>query len=598
MSNKPSKTFLFVNKDASSASLNRSTAREQTSINSHVQRGRRHNRQSNPNSRRSLKERDRLDNKEISPPSLSQSDSSLSLSTSASAPSPSSSSTSSASSSLPVRTAHDGEHSRLSTAKDFLNGEPLDAADDDRIRTAQQTSQDLISIASPAAEVDEHPHSTTGGLLTPIASPADVMQFASNPVDPFANSSIPIDAKTYSLIQYYKHVYHPAVWHVETRATPKGGYEFQTSSADVIKSALQSDVDMYALLACMAARQVYVDRLPNATNSTDEYLGKALAATRRFIMQRASSGPKSHEEILMVIFHLYAAEGYRNNTAAAKIHMKGAKTIVAAIGGLSKLRDPQMRELLIIGDGLLSAMTLQPCELPCEFDPGDYLDAAPPNLRINATYDLCFIAPALRLNLRKDIIPQEIQALLDEIAALQWVLVNAKSAITNASKHAMRWIQMRSMAIRHRLLAYDTDDKRLDVVRASLVLWVVTTTTLLGLKRLSLVIAPQIGNKLRSVGTDNAAWEVWHRDLLAWMLSLGAMSAMPGSEDARWFVGELVGVLQSTGLQIDGGSDPGVILQHLVALQADFFYHPSVHDEYLERLATEICAYGAAARAK
>src|SRR5690242_16768749 len=39
--------FLFVNKDADSSSLTRSTASEQSSINSHVQRGRRHRRSGN-----------------------------------------------------------------------------------------------------------------------------------------------------------------------------------------------------------------------------------------------------------------------------------------------------------------------------------------------------------------------------------------------------------------------------------------------------------------------------------------------------------------------------------------------------------------------
>lgn len=564
---KSSKNFLFVNKDAASISLTRSAAKEQSNINSHVQRGRRHKRQ--PARRKDS-------SKDLPPPSL-QSESS------ASASSPSTSTSSTTSGSFPVRTSPAITSATLADP----DGQ-LDAEDAARIRTAQQTSDDLIDIASPSAVSDStRGHHTAHGLLTPNASPTDITQFAGNPLDPFQNSAVPLDAKTHSLILYYQTVYHPAVWHVETKASPKGAYAFQTSAADVIKSALMSDVNMYALLACMASRQQYVDRREGF--NTDDYLGKALTATRRFIMQRTEQGSKSHEEILMVIFHLYAAEGYRNNTAAAKIHMKGAKSIVAAIGGLDKLRDPQMRELLIIGDGLLSAMTLQPCELPCEFDPGPYLDATPEDLRLRQPYAIDDICPALRLSPRHEIIPTAIQTLIKEIAELNWVLVYAKDSSPEASRHAMRWIQMRSMAIRHRLLAFEVRDLRLHAFISTLVLWIVTTTTLLGLKRLALVIAPQIRARLEAVASHGLEFN--HRDIQTWMLSLGAASAMPESEDAQWFIRKLTSLIASDDtVQLQDSVDEISVLSGLRKLQCDFFYHDAVHSPYLEAVAKKVTA--------
>ena len=321
-----------------------------------------------------------------------------------------------------------------------------------RIRTAQQTSDDLISFASPAAQA-ESDSSRTVSTTPPTSveeSPHDIGQFTGSSVDPFARASINIDFKAHQLLEYYKLVYHPAVWHAETRASPKGNYAFQTSATEVIQSALASDVDMYALLACMASRLEYIDRQPG--QGTDEYLGKALAATRKLLMERAKHSPKSNEEILMIIFHLYAAEGYRNNAPAARIHMKGAKTIVQCIGGLAKLRDPQMRELLITGDGLLSAMTLQPCELPCEFDPGSYLEATPPEKRFDAFYDLGDIAPALRGRPRGSIIPRVMQDVVVETAEINWVLQHAKDGSEEASRHAMRWLR-RSQQARHAMAA-------------------------------------------------------------------------------------------------------------------------------------------------
>ena len=265
-------------------------------------------------------------------------------------------------------------------------------------------------------------------------------------------------------------------------------------------------------------------------------------------------------------------------------------TIVAAIGGLDKLQDPQMRELLIIGDGLLSAMSLQPCELPCEFDPGPYLCTITDETRIQLPYSLDGICPALRRRLREDIIPSDMQNLIDEIAELNWVLLNARNSPPAANKHAMRWIQMRSMAIRHRLLAFEVQSPQLDAFRGTLVLWVVTTTTLLGLKKLALGIAPQIRAKLKAVTAQGLDFE--HSDIKAWMLSLGAVSAMPGTEDAKWFVRKLTDLMLSAGLisQAQSAEKQQQIFLELERLQQEFFYHEAVHAPYFQTLSTSIVA--------
>ena len=578
-----SKPFLFVNKDSSSNSLTRSTAKEQSSINSHVQRGRRHRRPTNPTRRRPAVK------KEENPPTESSS--------SASATSPSSSASST---SIPIRATGyntfvltpDGGHKYLPPEQDYHDPtRPVhDRQAAGRISTAQQTSDDLVSFATPdPSSYDSEIRRTTS--LTPLtsvaASPYDITQLASNPIDPFRKSSIAIDQQSHQLIQYYKLVYHPAVWHVETTSSRAGSYAFQTSSADVIRSALQSDVDMYALLACMAARQEFVDRRPG--QGTEDYLGKALSATRRLLLERAYAEPKTLEEILMIIFHLYAAEGYRENVAAARIHMKGAKTIVAALGGLRMVRDLQMRELLIIGDGLLSALALAPCELPCEFDPGPYLTATPHELRINAVYDLSDIATALRDQPRTSIIPAPIQHLIEETAEINWVLSNAKDGTPEASKHAMRWIQMRSMAVRHRLLGLGLSDLRLDIVRVALVLWIVTTTTLLGQKKIGPVISGRLRQKLRHATSQKLEWKA-HNDIKAWVLSLGAMCARLGTPESTWFAVKLNALMGSLAAdwELAGESSQALLAQKVRQLQERFFYHDAVYGPWSQDLARKL----------
>ena len=580
------RNFLFVNKDQSSNSLTRSGTGEQTSINSHVQRGRRHIRSAHVSARR----RPTAPSKEKSPP---ETDSSATVS------SPSNSSTSSGS--APHRTSSSGfgsfvlnkdvsptSASSVTTVSSQIfhhyGAEPLDKAAVAQVQTAQQTSDDLISFASPAAQIDGRESHSITPPISVEASPHDISQLAVSSVDPFGRASIHLDFKTHQLLQYYTFVYHPAVWHAESNASSKGNYAFRTSATEVVRSALASEVDMYALLACMASRLEYIDRKPG--QNMDEYLGKALAATRKLLIERAKHEPKSNEEILMIIFHLYAAEGYRNNAAAARIHMKGAKTIVQCIGGLAKLRDPQMRELLITGDGLLSAMTLQPCELPCEFDTGSYLEATPVELQFDAVYDLSDIAPALRQRSSGSIIPREMEALIDETAEISWVLQNAKDGSPEASTHAMRWLQIRNMAVRHRLLGLNLHDPRLDAFRAALVLWIVTTTTLLGQQRLGARIAPQVRVKLKMAELEQLNWRM-DSDVEAWVYSLGAMCAISDSLDEAWFIEKLSKSLLER-MASPGRVDAQVIFNHLKALQLRFLYHDTVYGPRAEDLARKM----------
>ena len=155
-----SKPFLFVNKDSSSNSLTRSTAKEQSSINSHVQRGRRHRRSTNPTRRRpTVKKEENL-------PTESSS--------SASATSPASSASST---SIPIRATGyntfvltpDGGHKYLPPEQDYHD--PTRPSHDRqaavRISTAQQTSDDLVSFATPdPSSYDSEIRRTTS--LTPL----------------------------------------------------------------------------------------------------------------------------------------------------------------------------------------------------------------------------------------------------------------------------------------------------------------------------------------------------------------------------------------------------------------------------------------------
>src|ERR1700754_2833865 len=172
------RNFLFVNKDASSSSLTRSSTTEQSAINSHVQRGRRHVRSAHASDRR----RPTAPVREKSP---SENDSSPTAS------SPSNSSTSSGS--VAIRTSSSGfssfvvNHSPPSQTSHQSycshENEPPEHVAAASIHTAQQTSDDLISIASPNGREDsESRQETPTTPRTSVgSSPHDISQLVVNP---------------------------------------------------------------------------------------------------------------------------------------------------------------------------------------------------------------------------------------------------------------------------------------------------------------------------------------------------------------------------------------------------------------------------------
>ena len=144
------------------------------------------------------------------------------------------------------------------------------------------------------------------------------------------------------------------------------------------------------------------------------------------------------------------------------------------------------------------------------------------------------------------------------------------------------------MAVRHRLLALNLPDPRLDAFRAALVLWVVTTTTLLGQQRLGARIAPQVRTKLEFVSAQGLAWGV-DSDIEAWILSLGGMCAVADSVDELWFMDSLSNVfLERTATPELLSTE--VILSHLKELQLRFFYHEAVYGPRAEHLARKIAS--------
>jgi hypothetical protein len=341
---------------------------------------------------------------------------------------------------------------------------------------------------------------------------------------------------------------------------------------------MQSEVEMNAMLACMAARLENVDKVPN--QGTNKYMGNALVAVRKRF------NTASRHQLLLIMFHLYAGEAYRQNYQAAKIHMKAAQTLFASWGGINHIPDLALKELFIMGDLHMSSCLLEPCQLECVYDPGEYWEVMPPELQLGPEQDFISAAPALQGASVSDYFPDKMKQIILETAECAWILQHARLKPCDAAKHALKWLQWRSAAIRYRLLGMEFSDLGLEAVRISLLLWVLTTMVLLGLKLLGHRVAPKLQAVMMASRNPYLQWQ-GRIELKTWVLTMGAMCAVTDSEEEDWFVEKLyeVGLPRNIRRFCEAHGGKFATLDVLRNFQEKFFYYDPIQSPRLERLA-------------
>ena len=562
--------YLFVNKDAASNSLTRSNATEQTSINSHVQRGRRHTRSATRVSRTGNRTRRPPGRQNTTAPNDSEPPNSELVTL------PSESAQPVKAESVPDGSGHQATlPSRASPRSKAAELTPPQKRVP-KSKTRKKAPAPRIKKPPSLAAVDNKSIVLLNSPQTPT-SPRDISQVSSSSLDPFGQSVVKLDSHVARLCRYFCETYHPSVWNSESWASRERSYTYQTSAIEVVQRAMQSEVEMNAMLACMAARIENVDSVPG--QGTDRYMGNALNAVRK----RFNSAPK--HQLLLIVFHLFAADAYRQNYRAAKIHMQAAKAMFDSWGGLGSVPDPAVKELFIIGDGHMSAVLLEPCSLPCESDPGPYWVVTPFELQLEPQRDLGFIAPTLQKLCTQGYLPEELAQAIEETAECVWVLHNAPYGEPNASKHAARWLQWRHAAVRHRLLALEYPGSSLDAIRVGLIMWILTSMVVLGMKRLGGLIAPKLRTIFWSVEEPHLQWEGLIK-VKSWILTIGAMCSMVGSEEERWFIDQLFEIGFVEYIRRVRERRPGAgTADILKEFQVDFFYYDAVQGVRMERLA-------------
>lgn len=402
-------------------------------------------------------------------------------------------------------------------------------------------------------------------------------------MDPFDSMSVKVDEPMANLLHYYVQIYHPTTWPNEMVALRHGLYVFESAVNSIMKMAVEDELVMYCLLGAAASRIQFIDRLPLPEFAGKEsyYLHKALASLYSRIDLGTFQAFRDTRRLLICILFLTSAEAYRDEESAAKTHLRAAVNLLEEIGGWKQVEDENLLGQLAMADLYLACVSLEPCLFGCEYDPGaasglslNYSELRQKRERIGTALidrDLSMIPLYLRV-----VIGQLLES-YDVKSRLQTTNMPARRVM-----QITHWITKRNMAIRHRLLQFNTVDPKVHALRVSIIMWTLLAMNVTGRTKTVKVMAPT----LRRILTDIPATE-WkpNSDICSWICLVGFSCAAENSEESRWYAEQLQSFRRLLSLSNPAKSDEDELTTKLEDFQRGFFYDPQVQEPRTRRLA-------------
>lgn len=323
---------------------------------------------------------------------------------------------------------------------------------------------------------------------------------------------------------------------------PQGQDRSLSKSARVIleetlRSCSSSEPLIWTLLSALVCRYSYCD--PNSEYDRELVVfivGRALEALHADISKQGRL--RAHH--LQAMRYLCAAEIYRRDFLAAKIHLRAAQQMLDAHevrnGHVQKLSNMFTR-----ADVVAAACSLQRPIFSTVFDPG------PPNKALLKVIDEKMNTPVLQrlgsglLSLPDTIIPPLLAELVEDVRLATCVVALDSRAI-DFSTPTGYWLNARSDALHHRIWSIDAAGPMTKAIQLALLCWVTSLQNPVSAAKLLAVPLQRTLVENKVMFQDHS-----FRKTLLWILFLGAMVSL--GDLSGWYVDELSALMRNPNLE-------------------------------------------------
>jgi len=292
-----------------------------------------------------------------------------------------------------------------------------------------------------------------------------------------------------------------------------------------MRGCFLNKLHIYSVLAAAAERPINQGKPLVSASRAQYFKYKSIQYMQEYFRSRTSFGVDDAQVILDILF-MFSSELYIRNYGPALTHVKIASKLLGSLGDSDF--EKYVRHGCQASDILLSMETLEAPVLPLDWDPGPFpLDSwkrittsTRPVGQALLQASLCGLADPDLCSIMADVVP--------------WTRVYQYTAIySNPSD--LQWVNYRGNALMHRLLsltAIPSEDFKSESVRLALVILIGCVISQIGLLRSGKINAARLYAVLER---NNQVSCRKPGEIMLWIMATGYVTAMPGSEEQKWF---------------------------------------------------------------
>jgi hypothetical protein len=306
---------------------------------------------------------------------------------------------------------------------------------------------------------------------------------------------------------------------------------------ETLKACSTSEPLIWTLLGALACRYECCDPAHEPDRALVVFtVGRALEALHADIARQG----RLHARHLQAIRYLCAAEVYRRDYVAAKVHLRAARKMLDAYAIEHAGSTQGLGWMFTRADVVTGACSSEKPIFSDVYDPGPLHQVMPAEVVYEALNK-----PSLRrlgsalLRLPENVIPSQLATLIEDIR-IATAIVTIDTKAVDVSTPAGYWLSAQCDALHHRIWSIRASGPTTQAVQLALIAWLTTLQSPVSAAKL--IAAPLQGLlRINRAIFDDPSF----RRTSIWILFLGAMATF--GELESWFLHELLAQLRLEG---------------------------------------------------
>lgn len=355
--------------------------------------------------------------------------------------------------------------------------------------------------------------------------------------DPFDCTSVCLDPATHRLLRYPFTTFIESVFHAESLCLASGdrpgsskkSFRHQRAVAERLNRCVQDELVLYATLSYSSSCIRWSTGEQQTEKPPEYYMLKAIELLR----SRLERLEFVDGWLIVAMYALSVTELWAENSKTAVFHLKALRYCIERKGGMRSL-EPYVMESLILSDKYAALLNETAPMLPFDWDPGPLPDEKAQKLSQKLDVATSGIGTGFLRSPDQDGLNPDLLFIISDIVQC----VQFAATVPIASDQDEQWLFLRHSAFMYRLLGMDLSAQPFsECCRLALIIWLLKITAYNGARKHIKRLLPRLKAEMTFLDIEYQAnaLERWHKGVLLWVASVGAMGS-EYTDERDWFI--------------------------------------------------------------